>query len=92
MPVQVTYMSQIKAALNRSGEEVDVPTPCTVRELLARLLERHGKPLERLLCDSAGQLQPSVLVCVRDRQVRLSDPTPVNDADQVTLLAPISGG
>lgn len=92
MPVHVAYMSQFKAALNLVGEEIDVPTPCTVRELLAQLVRRHGKPLERLLCDADGRLQPTVLVCVRDRQVRLSDPTPVTDSDHVTLLAPISGG
>jgi molybdopterin converting factor small subunit len=85
-------MSQVKAVLNRAGEELDVPTPCTVRELLAELVQRHGRPLERLLCDADGHLQPTVLVCVRDRQVRLSDPTPVTDSDHVLLFAPISGG
>jgi molybdopterin converting factor small subunit len=92
MSVQVAYMSQVKSALNLAAEEIDLPTPCTVHDLLAQLVRRHGQPLARLLCDADGRLQPTVLICLGDRQVRLGDPTPVTDGDQVTLLAPMSGG
>ena len=92
MPVKLSYMSQVKAALNLAGEEIDVPTPCTVRELLDQLVRRHGEPLERLMCDAEGQLRPTVMVCVSNRQVRLNDPTLVTDVDEVLLFAPISGG
>lgn len=92
MSISVAYTSQLKLALGIDREQVDVDTPCTVEQLLARLLDRHGSALRRLICDPAGKLQRSVLVCVGDEQVDPGSNKNLQAGDTVTLIAPISGG
>ncbi|MEK6236922.1 MAG: MoaD/ThiS family protein [Planctomycetales bacterium] len=92
MNVTVKYMSQLKAAVGVGQEQLPLDAPCSIQELLNQLLDRHGDSLRRALCDGAGNIQKTILVCVGDRQVPLDDPELVGDGDEVTLLTPISGG
>ena len=92
MKVRVFYTTQLKVALDRASEQVDIPGPLTVGQLLQHLHHLHGKPFAESVLTSQGELRPSILVCVgtdclgRDLSVQL------NDGDEVTLLSPVSGG
>ena len=92
MTVKLKYMSQLKAALGTSQEEIEIATPCTLDQLLSGLVEKHGDNLKPLLFDREGNFQRSLLICLGDQQLPVGDATPVNDGDEVTLIVPISGG
>ena len=92
MHVAVRYMAQLRQAAGTSSESVALEGPCSVRQLLLRLAERHGRPLRDLLLDAGGGPQPTVLVFVGDQQVSWETPVTLRDGDQVTVLSPMAGG
>lgn len=92
MKVAVRYLAQLKPAAGGLGEQVEVPSPCSVEELLAHLAHRHGPALRDLLLDAAGRRQPTILVFVGDVQVAPGEPAQLRDGDVLTLLSPMAGG
>jgi molybdopterin converting factor small subunit len=92
MHVAVRYLAQLKQAAGSAGEQVEVPSPCSVEELLALLAQRRGAALRNLLLDAAGKRQPTILVFVGDVQVAPGEPAQLRDGDVVTLLSPMAGG
>jgi molybdopterin converting factor small subunit len=90
--ISVRYMAQLKQAAGAACEEVALPAPCHVCDVLLALADRHGAPLRSLLLDAGDSLQPTILVFVGDEQVSASDGIALNDGDILTLLSPIAGG
>jgi molybdopterin synthase catalytic subunit len=88
MKVRVRYLTQLKQAAGTGAEEIELPGPCVVEQLLAHLAERHA-PLRRLLL-SGGRPQPTILVFVGDEQVAPS--AALGEGAEVTLLSPVAGG
>jgi molybdopterin converting factor small subunit len=89
--IRVRYVAQLKQAAG-SSEEVELPSPYTVRDLLLLLADRHGAPLRNLLLAEDGSPQATILVFIRDEQVALADGVPLKEGDVVTLLSPMAGG
>lgn len=92
MKVTIEYAAQVKRAAGVSSEEIEIETSCTVDDLMAHVATRHGDSLRKLLFDSEGSLQHSILVFVGDTQARWDDRVELKDGDTVTLLSPIAGG
>ncbi len=90
--ISVRYMAQLKQAAGAACEEVALPDPCPVRDLLLAIADRHGTSLRSLLLDADGSLQPTILVFVNDGQLSANDGPALKDGDVVTLLSPIAGG
>ena len=92
MRIKVTYFGQIKAAVGRGTEEVEVEEATTARELVRVLARRHGGDARRMLLDDADEVQRGLLVVVNDEQALPHDTSSLADGDRVTLMPPISGG
>jgi len=92
MQITVEYAAQIKRAAGRSAETFDCDSPCTVQDVLERVVDRHGEAIGQLLFDRQRRLHPSILLFVGDSQVRAHEPRELNDGDVLTILSPISGG
>ena len=92
MIVQVTYTTQLKAALGRGSEKIDLPQPTTLGGLLDHLGRVHGPAFRNLVLDSHDQLLPSILLCVGDQQVQADAGWQLQEGDEVTILSAISGG
>jgi len=90
--VAVRYMAQVRQAAGVSAEAVELGGPCPVGDLLARLAQRHGPPLGRLLLDRHGAPQPTLLVFVGNEQVVPGEQHLLADGDVVTVLSPMAGG
>ena len=83
MIVQVRYLGQLRQAVGRSSEAVEVEEGCTVAVLVARLTTERPE-----LCGVLSS--PAVLIFVRDEQAR---PTRVlGEGDEIIFMTPISGG
>ena len=91
MKVTVHYLAQLRRAAGRSQAEVELSASATFGDLLARL-SLHGEELRRLLLDSSGALQPTILVFVNDEQAVQPMSTLLRDGDSITFLSPIAGG
>jgi molybdopterin converting factor small subunit len=92
MQVTVEYAAQVKRVAGIASETIEVNSACTVQELVKQAVDRHGDALRRVLLDSGGELQRSILVFVGEDQARWDDHVELKDGDTVTLLSPISGG
>jgi molybdopterin converting factor small subunit len=92
MRVHVHYTTQIKSALGVTQETVELPAQAGVPDLLRILAERYQEPFHRLVFTVEGNLLPSILLCVGDRQVDPHDADPLLDGATVTFLSAISGG
>jgi molybdopterin converting factor small subunit len=92
MKVSVRYMAQVRQAAGVPSEEVELEGPCTLHELIARLVGRHGGAFRQLLMDDSGGMQATILFFVGDEQVGPADGRALRDGDVVTVLSPIAGG
>lgn len=92
MTIYVEYTAQLKRAAGTGAETVELVPPATLDNLLTAISQRHGDEFQRLLFDSQGRRQPSVLVFVGDRQAPRDATITLADQQVVTLVSPISGG
>ena len=63
MKLRVQYTAQLRAAVGRSEEEVDLAEGSSLEELLLQLAARWDHATQHLVTD-AGQVRPSLLVVV----------------------------
>jgi molybdopterin converting factor small subunit len=93
MRLQVKYTAQLRAALQRAEEVVELPDASYLSELLTHLAERHQAGRPHLLSGS-GQISASLLIVVNESAVPASNAGSVQlkENDVVLLLPPIAGG
>lgn len=92
MQVTVHYATQVKRVLGVAAEIIDMPESCTAADVVLAVADRHGEAVRELLVDDRGDVQPTLLVFVGDRQVARREPCPPADRDVLTIMTPISGG
>ena len=90
MQVAVEYTAQIKRAAGRAKDTVELADGATVQSLIESLATSAEDSLKRTLVNAEGRVQPTLLIFIRDEQVRVD--ACLRDGDVVTLLSPISGG
>jgi molybdopterin converting factor small subunit len=90
--ITAIYTTQLKAALGKATESIELADDATIGTLIAALTERHGDDFTRFVLDQAGNLLPSIILCIGDEQVAPGNDTPLADGDSVTFLSAISGG
>lgn len=92
MKVTVQYTTQLKAAIGRPEETLELSEDATVEDLISNLRTRHPQVTQELLVDSAGSLLPSIIICVNGQQVDPHRHIALPHEAMVTLLSAISGG
>ena len=94
MRLRVQYTAQLRTAVGRAEEEIDLPEGSNLAELLVRVASEMCREAAGYLLAPDGQLQPSLLVAVNERAISISEAraVPVNSGDVVILLPPIAGG
>ena len=93
MKLRVKYTAQLRSAIKRAEEDIDLPDGSPLSALLIHLANRHDSGRPHLLSD-AGQAHASLLVVVNESAVSARDASSVQlcDGDVVLLLPPIAGG
>jgi len=89
--VTVIYSTQLRAALQLASELLNIPTGTRLPGLLERIHHLHPTAMDELVLDE-GQLRPSILLFVGDRQYAIDDSVELIDGDEVTIFSAISGG
>jgi len=92
MKITVRYTGQSRSAAGVPSEEIELSGPAAVTELVKQIAHRHEEKLRALLLDTSGAIQPSLLLFVNNEQVLRGDTSKLKDGDEVTIMAPISGG
>lgn len=92
MQVSVTYLAQLKQATGTATETVELQAGSTVRDLVARLADRHGAGFSTLVLTEDGNLRRTILLFAGQEQITWDPPRALDDGDDVTILSPIAGG
>lgn len=64
--VQISYLGLVRNVIGCREEEVDLTPGSTVKELLDRLIEKHGDPFRQSVFRRDGELRSMAIVCVND--------------------------
>jgi MoaD family protein len=93
MKLRIKYTGQLRTAVQRAEEEIDLPDGSLLAELLNHLTVRYpaGKAL---LLGRSGEIASSLLVAINETAISAQDAKGVmlKDGDVVLLLPPIAGG
>jgi molybdopterin converting factor small subunit len=94
MKLHVQYAAQLRAAVGRNEEEVELPDGSSLAELLVYLAANCGPGAEPHLLTDRRQVRPSLLLVLNDTAVPSSQAarTVLRTGDNVILLPPIAGG
>jgi MoaD family protein len=94
MKVRVKYTAQLRTALGRGEDEVDLPDGSTAATLLTHLITRHDEQARMHLLSPGGELLQSLLLVVNDEAKLMHQVAELrlNAGDVVVLLPPIAGG
>ncbi len=85
----MNYTTQLKAALGRANEVVEISDGDTVLDAVKKIATKDVAAFDQYVL-SDGKPLPSMLVSVNDKQVAFN--AKLKSGDQVTLLSAISGG
>lgn len=93
MKVRVQYTAQLRTAVGRTADEVDLPNGSSLAVLVRHLAEKLDGAGPHLM-SADGQIHRSLLVVVNDSAVTARDSATaaLRDGDVVMLLPPIAGG
>jgi len=93
MQITIQYESQARRAAGIRSETIEVAdASCSVTDCIRRIADGHGEALKSILMNTNGEVQPTLLVFLNDRQIVRGDETTLSDGDTLTLMTPISGG
>jgi molybdopterin converting factor small subunit len=94
MKLRVQYSAQLRAAIGRPEEEVELPEGSRLAELLAHLVLRLEEGAAAHLVTSSGEVRRSLLVVVNDSASPACEAaaTVLRPGDVVLLMPPIAGG
>jgi molybdopterin converting factor small subunit len=94
MKIRVQYTGQLRMAIGRSEDVVELPTTSTLASLLSHLGGQHGGDARTHFITAGGEPRQSLLVVVNNEAKSPSDAaTTVLQPDSlVVLLPPIAGG
>ena len=92
MTLLLEYHAQIRQITGKSTESLELPPNATLRQAIDALFQQYGDDLRTFLATPDGELRPSIVLILGDRQVRWTDPAALKDGDHLLLLSPIAGG
>jgi MoaD family protein len=93
MKLEVQYMAQLRTAVGRGSETVELAEGANLRDLLVHLANLHPDAAP-LLVTAAGRSCPNLLLVVNGSAVPGGDAASVELAtgDAICLMPPIAGG
>jgi MoaD family protein len=94
MNVRIQYMAQLRDAVGRADEELEIPAGSSLGSLLVQLAQRHGRDAAPHLLAPDGKPQRCLLTVVNNLAVSMpaAGTTVLKPGDIVTLMPPIAGG
>jgi molybdopterin synthase sulfur carrier subunit len=94
MKLRVQYTAQLRAAIGRPEEEIDLPDGSSLEALLDHLVSQQGAAAATHLVTSSGEIRSSLLIVVNGTAmpVHSAAERQLKEGDVVLLLPPIAGG
>jgi len=94
MRLYVQYSAQLRTAIGRAEETVDLPEGSSVHSLLQHIGNNRGEHVALHLFNRAGEAQPSLMVALNGSAIPpiAARSTALKAGDTIALMPPIAGG
>jgi molybdopterin synthase sulfur carrier subunit len=94
MKLRVQYTAQLRTAVGRSDDELELPEGSSLAALLKHLATQLDEVAAGHLIGFGGSIRPGLLIVVNDSAtaVHAAATTVLRHGDVVLLLPPIAGG
>ena len=94
MKLRVQYSAQLRTAVGRPHDELDLPDGSSLAALLDHLASKLDETAAGHLIAPGGHIRPSLLIVINDSaaSVHTAASTVLRHGDNVLLLPPIAGG
>jgi MoaD family protein len=92
MKVKVKYTAQLKKAVGKGEEQVELEENSRVKDLLNVLFQQRKEAFENMVFSSEGTFLDAVLLIVNGQQITYKSSDFLTDGDEVLIMSPIAGG
>ncbi len=92
MKIKVKYTAQLKKAMGRREEFVEIPNGTLIVNLLGVLLQQNKEAFTDIVFDDNGDFLNAVLLILNGQQTSIDSIQSLNENDVITIMSPIAGG
>ncbi len=92
LKITVNFFGQVKLIVGKESDVGEYDDAIDLRGLCADLATRYGDDFKSIVVTENGQLSRSLLILINAEAVDKSQPLPLTDGDEVSLLPPTAGG
>ena len=92
MKIKVKYTAQLKKAIGKGEELLEVDENTTVAKLLAILDQKNSEAFTNIVFNEKGEFMNAILLVLNGKQIAYNSSGVLANNDTITLMAPIAGG
>lgn len=92
MKVKIKYTAQLKKALGKGEEVIEINEGTSVKALLKALFQQNKEAFLNIVFNAEGDFTDSVLLILNGQQIDFEHPAEVKENDEFLIMSPIAGG
>lgn len=92
MKIQVKYTAQLKKAMGKREETIELKDGACAADLLTELLNKNQQALTNIVFNTDGTFLNAVLIVRNGQQISYESPESLLENDVITIMSPIAGG
>jgi len=91
---KISFLSLLRDRFGAKELNMDLEDESTIKDLFAKLFEKYGEDIEKLLIKKTGDLNDQVVIMVNEKNIRSLDnlDTKIHNNDEIIFLPAIAGG
>lgn len=92
--VKISFLSLLKDRIGVKELNMDLEDESTINDVFAKLFEKYGEDIEKVLIKKTGDLNDQVVIMLNEKSIRSLDnlDTKIRNNDEIILLPAIAGG
>ncbi len=92
--VKISFLSLLKDRIGVKELNMDLEDESTINDVFAKLFEKYGEDIEKVLIKKTGDLSDQVVIMLNEKSIRSLDnlDTKIRNNDEIILLPAIAGG
>ncbi len=92
MKIRVKYTAQLKKAVGKREESIELTDGALVADLLTELFQQNKQAFSNIVFNADGVFLNAVLIILNGQQISFESTESLNENDEVTIMSPIAGG
>jgi molybdopterin synthase sulfur carrier subunit len=94
MKIQVKFFTTLREITGKKGEEIELSSTITIKELLTRLSKEYGTEFMNYLYDEKGNIRSHIQILINGRGIDVFQglETKLKEGDVIAIFPPVGGG